>query len=99
MTTILTQGAIIKHENYRYLSGLVNHSKHKSIVKPIYILHLTKGENNKQEIEFGEFWKNGKCYSSKPAFEFINSEFERQAKLIIEAGNELNFILNAERQF
>lgn len=89
--------SIIKNENYDYLSALVNHSKHKSIIKPIYTLRLTKSENNKQEIEFGEFRKNRKCYPSKPAFEFIEAEFERQTKIIIEAGNELNFILNSKK--
>lgn len=46
-----------------------------------------------KELVFPPFTYNEKSYPSMPAYEFLTSEFDRESKLIIEAGFKLNQLI------
>lgn len=45
-----------------------------------------------KELVFPTFKYNEKTYPEKPALKFLQNEFDRQSKLIVIIGNELNRI-------
>jgi len=84
---------LITHDDYEYLSALVNHSKHRSIIDSYFNVNLRKHGKDMQEIKFRNFEYDGKEYPSRLVYEFIESEFERESLLIIDIGNEVNRIV------
>jgi hypothetical protein len=85
---------LIEHEEYKYLADVVNHSKHRSIIEPFFNVNLKKPEGEHHEIKFRSFNFNGVSYSQRLAFDFMEPEFDRQSKLIIAIGNEINQIVS-----
>lgn len=84
--------SLIYHEDYKYLSALVNHSKHRSIVEAYFNVNLRKQGKEMQEIKFREFTFRKITYSSCHAFEFLTKEYDRESELVMEIGNKLNEI-------
>lgn len=85
--------SLINHKDYEYLAAVVNHSKHRSIVEPYFNVNLRKQGKDMQEMRFREFVYSGKGYPSRHAYEFFESEFNRESTLIIDIGNEVNRIV------
>jgi len=81
------------HQNYKYLTAISNYSKHRSIISINFQLNLKKSGKEMKELVFPPFTYNGKRYPSMPAYEFLTSEFDRESKLIIEAGFKLNQLI------
>lgn len=82
--------SLIEHKDYKYLSAIVNHSKHRSIVEAYFNVNLRKQGKDMQEIKFREFVFRKKSYSSRHAFEFLTKEFDRESELVVKIGNKLN---------
>jgi hypothetical protein len=85
--------SLINHDDYRYLAALVNHSKHRSIVEAYFNVNLRKQGKDMQEIKFREFEFRNKMYSSRHAYDFLNTEYNRESELIVKIGSELNNIV------
>ncbi|MBY6064564.1 hypothetical protein [Pseudidiomarina sediminum] len=84
---------LTQNDDYKYLSDVVNHSKHRRIVEPSFTVNLRKLEGEFHEIRFREFDYKGKKHNARLAFDFMEGEFDRQNLLIIRIGNELNKIV------
>lgn len=78
-------------DDFAYLGALANHSKHRSLVRPLPWGYL-KGV----ELEFQEFTFDKNRYSRRLVLPFLQSEFDRQSLRICEAGNILNSILKSD---
>ena len=46
---------LVKHDDYKYLKALVNHSKHRSIIEPYFNVTLRKHGRGMQELRFRGF--------------------------------------------
>lgn len=88
--TLVTE--LKSHNDYEYLNALVNHSKHRSLINADMRLNLQKAGLEMKELVFPTFEYNEKTYPEKPALKFLQNEFDRQSKLIVIIGNELNRI-------
>ncbi|MDD4884040.1 hypothetical protein [Sulfuricurvum sp.] len=76
---------------FQYLVDIVNHSKHRFTIEP-------KCKTNLQgqvtwSCYFEAFTKDGRSHNEMDAIFFINTEYNREAKLIIQIENELINIL------
>lgn len=80
------------HQDYKYLVALTNHSKHRSIVSLIFNFNLRKPNQGMKELVFPQFSYGRKNFHKKSVFEFLEAEFYRQSRAIIEIGNEINRI-------
>ena len=89
----VTLDEFTKHNDYKYLSALVNHSKHRSIIEPYFNVNLLKKGRDMQEIRFRGFTFNRIEYPSRIVHEFLESEFDRESILVIKIGNEVNRIV------
>ncbi len=83
---------LIAHEGYIYLNALANHSKHRSIVSLGINFNFKKSGNERKELVFPRFSYEGTDYTERKVYEFLEAEFDRQSKLIIDIGNELNVL-------
>jgi hypothetical protein len=92
LTSLLKE--IIEHSEYKYLADVVNHSKHRSIIKPFFNVNLKKPEGEHHEIKFRNFSFKGALYSQRLVFDFMEPEYDRQSKLIIDIGNKINRIVS-----
>ena len=79
------------HQYLQYLEDIVNHSKHRYTIEPKFKTNL------KRPIErscyFEAFEKDGRSHKEMDAIFFINTEYNREAKLIMQIENELINIL------
>ena len=89
----VTLDEFTKHNDYEYLSALVNHSKHRSIIEPYFNVNLLKKGRDMQEIRFRGFKFKGMEYPSRIVHEFLGSEIDRESILVIKIGNEVNRIV------
>lgn len=83
-----------KHLYIGYVSAIVNHSKHTYTIEPKTKTYFYP--NVHKRFYFKEFNYKGFLYKEIDAEFLINSEYNREAKLIIEIENELINILTEE---
>lgn len=88
---------LIEHKDYEYLLAMVNHSKHRSIIQPMFSANLINPTGEHHEIKFKGFSFNGNPYAPRLAFKFMESEYDRQSQLVTNIGNEINTILHDHR--
>ena len=81
------------HDDYKYLTSYVNHTKHRFHVEPKVTYHFTG--NKHYSAQFERFSFKNKEYSEQDVDKFINREYNREAKLIIMIENELISILES----
>lgn len=85
---------LIKYDDFEYLLAVVNHSKHRSIIQPMFSANLIKPTGEHHEIKFKGFSFNEKPYAPRLAFKFMESEYDRQSQLVSDIGNEINAIVH-----
>lgn len=85
---------LISHQDYEYLSALANHSKHRSIVSLNFNFNLRQTDAGMKELVFPSFRYGQTCYRATPAYPFLESEFNRQSRLVVEVGNKINRLLS-----
>lgn len=85
--------ALVRHDEYKYLAGLVNHSKHRSIVGLQMNFNLLEEGNEVKELIFPEFSYNNTHHERRKIFDFLSREFYRQNELVIKIGCELNVLV------
>lgn len=84
------------HPFFQYLADIVNHSKHQYTIEPIFKTNL-QGQATRSCC-FNSFKKGKNSYEEMDSDFFINTEYNREAKLIIQIENELINILQKEQK-
>lgn len=80
------------HQYLQYLEDIVNHSKHRYTIEPKFKTYDLK-RPQERSCYFEAFTKDGRSHKKMDAIFFINTEYNREAKLIIQIENELISIL------
>jgi hypothetical protein len=85
---------LVKHDDFIYLSAITNHSKHRSIVKTNYSLDLTGASAMSHGLKFSSFEYEGKIYPERWVRPTLESEYKRQAEIVVSVGLALNAALD-----
>lgn len=80
----------INNDNYKYLSSIVNHSKHRSIINLCFTVDICDGEKDLYKFNFNEFTYNGHIFNPRCAYTFIDEEYGRCSSQIVTIGLKLN---------
>lgn len=94
LTAIIQQ--IVSHPDFDYLKALSNQSKHNCIVDTQLTVSMRDGIPTR--LVLSAFKYKGKPYDRADLEQFFQAEYERQSKLTIAAGCELNQILRQRIQ-
>ncbi|WP_460159608.1 hypothetical protein [Pseudomonas sp. S3_F07] len=87
--------SLVGHDSFIYLSALTNHSKHRSMVRTNYSLDFTGEAASSHGLRFSAFEYDGERFSERWVRPTLESEYNRQATLVVEIGQALNAALNA----
>lgn len=79
--------------NFNHIAALSNKAKHSDIVAPILSEDWTGTADKKHKLKFAACNYNGKTYPEVFASEFLGGEFDRCARLYVDAGVALNEVL------
>lgn len=82
-------------DDFKYLSALANHSKHRSLVKPALWHDMTGTAEVPHTLQFQDFVYDGISYPRREIRPFLEAEYNRQALLIVQTGQHLNAALRA----
>ncbi|QHG91075.1 hypothetical protein CVO_04115 [Sulfurimonas sp. CVO] len=82
--------ALIEHDDYKYLEAIVNHSKHRYLIN-----HDLTIAGNTATYFFDSFKYGEKYYEKCVVNDFIEREYNREVRLIMQIENELINILEA----
>ncbi|WP_394808567.1 hypothetical protein [Nitrosomonas sp.] len=83
---------LVCNDNYKFLNAYVNHSKHRSLINMVRLIDGKKKENMCQLV-FSKFNHNHDSFDEKPITEYIELEYHRQAKLVVDIGIEINKVV------
>jgi hypothetical protein len=86
---------LINHDDYRYLSDLVNTGKHRSIVAAPYSIDLTGEEERSHGVRFSAFEYDGRAYEPRWVKPFLDGEFTRRSTCLVAIGEEVNRLVGA----
>jgi hypothetical protein len=78
------------HPDYQYLSDFVNHSKHRSVIGTSFTISLVETADKPYGLELKAFEHNGRVYGKRWVDSTLESEYGRQATLVISIGEALN---------
>lgn len=84
---------LIDHDDYGYLCALANYSKHRSIVSLNFNFNLRRSGAEMKELVFPSFTYNEQCFRARSVNDFLESEFNRETRLVFEIGNSINILL------
>lgn len=80
------------HADYKHLSDIVNHSKHRSVIGTCFIVQPQ--ETKTYGLQFHEFTTSkGKFHHKRWVDDFLKPEYTRQDFLLKKIGNEQNDIV------
>jgi hypothetical protein len=85
--------AFRKGGRFPYVEALVNHSKHRYIVRASIWADATGKEAEPYYLAFSGFSYDGKNYTSEPVQKFLEDEYSRSMQALIDAGNAINDFL------
>ncbi|MBU4526546.1 MAG: hypothetical protein KUA37_02055 [Desulfomicrobium sp.] len=80
----------INNDNYKYLSAIVNNSKHRSIINICFTVDIGDDEKDLYKFNFNEFVYNRENYVPRCAYTFIDEEYNRCSSQIVSIGLKLN---------
>lgn len=81
---------LIEHSDYRYLSDIVNHSKHRRIIGTPFSVSMAEDADRPYGLQLKAFKHEDRTYSSEWIEPFLEREYKRQDVLIIQIGEKLN---------
>lgn len=84
---------IVTHQVIKHLSALVNHSKHRSVIRPVLNVDVSTPKIQKYELEFPAFAYDGKLFPAANVEKFLEQAYEVLSPKIVECGNALNTAL------
>ena len=79
------------HDDYKYLTSYINHSKHRYHIEPQMTWHFVGDKH--YTVQFSGFVFKGNNYPPCDAEEFLIREYDRESRLIVKIENELINIL------
>lgn len=82
------------HTDFRYLSDIVNHSKHRSVIGTSFTVNVHEDSGRPHGIEFHSFNYNDRNHNRRWVDTYLKSEHTRQLSLIIKVGNEINRLVH-----
>lgn len=83
--------------DYRYLSDVVNHSKHRSLVEPIVTHYFEETAEGPWDLQLDAFCRGTRSYGKRSLTSFFRPEYERQSRLFVQIGCALNDALKGSR--
>ncbi|MEJ5280760.1 hypothetical protein WH299_15960 [Pseudomonas sp. MYb541] len=86
---------LVEHDDFIYLSAITNHSKHRSVVKTNYSLDCTGDSEMPHGLKFSRFEYGGEIYPERWVTPTLESEYKRQAEIVVSVGIALNAALDA----
>jgi hypothetical protein len=78
-----------------HLAALANHSKHRSIVQPLFNEDATGERTERHELRFSSFVYGSVLYPEVSIRELLEPEYERSSRITVHAGEKLNHVLSA----
>lgn len=81
--------SIVEEGSFQYLSDLVNHSKHRSLIGTSFTINMT-GDGRAHGFAIKEFNYEGRSHSSRWVDDFIKAEYERLNLKTYALGNAIN---------
>jgi hypothetical protein len=81
------------HPMIKHLAALVNHSKHRSVIRPVLNVDVSAPRTQKYELEFPAFTYNGKQFPAVNVEKFLEKAYEVLSPKVVECGNALNVAL------
>jgi len=84
---------LTSNDDFEYLSHIVNHSKHRSIIGASFTFYDQVDAERSHGLEFLDFTFNGTFHSKRWVDTFLEKEYCRQDPLTIEIGNEINLLV------
>lgn len=88
---------LIEHSDYRYLSDIVNHSKHRRIIGTPISVSIVESADRPYGLQLKAFEHQDKIYSTEWVEPFLEREYERQAVLVNQIGEKLNHWVRNKR--
>jgi len=88
-------GALVEHDDFKYLAAMNNHSKHRSVVPVGYSLDFTGEDQEGHGLKFNAFRYDGRDYAPRWVRPTLVAEYQRQEALLQGIGNALNAELAA----
>ncbi len=85
--------SIRKGGRFPYLEALVNHSKHRYVVRATMRADATGKDAEPYFLAFSDFSFDGQYYGSERVREFLEDEYSRSMLALIDAGNAINAVL------
>lgn len=78
------------HSDFIYLEALVNHCKHRSLVRIPYYYDLSGEPTAKRGFWLADFTYGETLHHPREVGTFLKDEYKRQSRLVIDIGNALN---------
>jgi len=79
--------------DFSHLAALANQGKHRSIIRPSLSEDWTGLRAERHQLKLEAFTYKAHSYPDTSAREFLESEFNRSASLVVEIGNAINDVL------
>ena len=80
--------------NFTHLSALANHSKHRSIIRPLLTEDWTGEALERHSLKIPSFFYSRKPYPEIAVKDFLEPEYHRCSQLVVDTGNALNVFLS-----
>ncbi len=80
---------LIENESYKYLNAAVNHSKHRNLISTYPMIDFNEIEKDFKFV-FTRFEYKNKIYEQRGILDFVELEYDRQSRLIVEIGIVIN---------
>ncbi len=78
---------------FTYISALVNHSKHRSIVEPVLNVGFLDEPGPPYQVKFARFNYDGKEYDKRDIEQVLEPTYSMLSNIIVDCGNSLNVAL------
>lgn len=93
-TLVVLLKSLINDDDYTYLSDLVNHSKHRSVVRASVQIDMTGAQSH--GLIFASFRRGDVHHPQRRVKELLTAEYDRQARLLVSIGQTLNLSVQSE---
>lgn len=84
-------------ENHEYLNALVNHGKHRSLVRQVFWTDLTGNKAETYDLKFESFEYKGIHHCSRSTLPFMQVAIDHLSELIVITGEHMNTYLRCLR--
>jgi len=92
-TVSLLLSSISGEGEFKYLGALVNHSKHRSVIKAGLWADMTQPAPEPYTLKFQPFTYNGTTYERREIWPFLEKEYDRLSMIVVATGHALNDVL------